>query len=189
VSDENKEINVKSESNTDSVVRLALARAEELGINTIIVASCTGKTAEKLIDCGIDVVCVTHQIGFHKPGKDEMSPEMRRRLGEKGIKLLTTTHLMAGIDRSLRNQFGGVYPSEIVATTLRMFGEGVKVCAEISTMAVDAGLAEPEKDVIALGGTGKGADTAVVIHPAHSQHFFRTRIKEIIIKPSEFNLQ
>ncbi len=110
---------------------------------------------------------------------------MRRRLTQKGIKLLTTTHLMAGIDRSLRNQFGGVYPSEIVATTLRMLGEGVKVCAEISTMAVDAGLVKPENDVIALGGTGKGADTAVVISPAHSQHFFRTRIKEIIIKPSE----
>ncbi len=176
---------MKPKTNTDSVVRMALARARDLGIKTIIVASCTGKTAAKLIDCGLDVVCVTHQIGFHNPGEDEMSPEMRRRLTQKGIKLLTTTHLMAGIDRSLRNQFGGVYPSEIVATTLRMLGEGVKVCAEISTMAVDAGLVKPENDVIALGGTGKGADTAVVISPAHSQHFFRTRIKEIIIKPSE----
>jgi hypothetical protein len=40
---------------------------------------------------------------------------------------------------------------------------------------------------VALGGTGKGADTALVIQPAHSQIFFETRIREVICKPAEFH--
>lgn len=170
---------------TDRVIEMAVARARELDIRKLVVASCSGKTAMKLIGCGLAVVCVTHQVGFHKPGTDEMSAGMRRTLQEKGVKLLTTTHFMAGIDRALRMQFGGIYPSEIVATTLRMFGEGTKVCIEISIMATDAGLAEPGRELVALGGTGKGADTALVIQPAHSQSFFETRIREYICKPAE----
>jgi len=170
---------------TDRVIQMAVARAIELDIGKIIVASCSGRTAMKLIGCGLAVVCVTHQVGFYKPGADEMGADMRRTLQEKGVELLTTTHFMAGIDRALRMQCGGIYPSEIVATTLRMFGEGTKVCIEISIMATDAGLAEPGRELVALGGTGKGADTALVIQPAHSQSFFETRIREYICKPAE----
>jgi hypothetical protein len=185
---EKRKMSSKSEKyrHTDTVIEAALQRARELGINKIVVASCTGATAQKLLGCGLEVVCVTHQIGFEKPGKDEMEPEMRKKLQDRGVKILTTTHLMAGIDRALCLQFGGVYPSEIVATTLRMFGAGIKVCVEISIMATDAGLVEPGKDLIALGGTGWGADTAAVISPSHSQHFFKTRVKEIICKPALF---
>ncbi|UCB47552.1 MAG: hypothetical protein JSV25_14415 [Spirochaetota bacterium] len=172
--------------NTDSVIEAALKRAKELGINKIVVASSTGATAEKLMDCGLDVVCVTHQIGFQRPGEDEMAQGMREKLQNKGITLLTTTHFMAGIDRALRMQFQGVYPSEIVSTTLRMFGQGPKVCVEICIMACDAGLVEPGKDVVALGGSGSGADTALVITPVHSQDFFKTKIREIIVKPRDF---
>jgi hypothetical protein len=168
---------------TKAVIEAALRRARELGIKRIVVASCSGRTAEALIGCGLDVVCVTHQVGFYRPGEDEMSQETRGKLAEQGVKLLTTTHLMAGIDRSLRLLFGGVYPSEIVATTLRMLGDGTKVCCEISTMAVDAGLATPGEDLIAIGGTGTGADTACVISPSHSQEFFKTRVREIVTKP------
>ena len=169
---------------TDRVIQSAVARATELDIGKILVASCTGKTAMKLIGCGLAVVCVTHQIGFQKPGIDEMGEVMRRTLQENGVELLTATHFMAGIDRALRMQFGGIYPSEVVATTLRMFGEGTKVCIEISIMATDAGLVSPGKDLVVLGGTGQGADTALVIQPAHSQNFFKTRIREVICKPA-----
>jgi hypothetical protein len=174
-----------SDSTTD-VLEAALSRAKKLGIKRIVVASCSGRTAQALIGCGLDVVCVTHQIGFHRPGEDEMPQEMREKLKAQGIQLLTGTHLMAGIDRSLRLLFGGVYPSEIVATALRMFGEGIKVCCEISTMAVDAGLAVQGEDIIAIGGTGTGADTACVISPFHSQEFFKTRVREVIKKPFDF---
>ncbi len=178
--------NAKGEQNTEATVKAAVNRAKELGIKKVVVASCTGRTAVLLLDSGLEIVCVTHQVGFAKPGEDELPAEMRQRLQENGVAVLTTTHLMAGLDRALRFQFQGVYPAEIVATTLRMFGQGVKVCAEICGMACDAGLVTPGENVVAIGGSATGADTAVVISPAHSQHFFKTKIREIICKPRDF---
>ena len=99
--------------------------------------------------------------------------------------MLTTTHLLAGVDRAVRNKFGGLYPAEIVAQSLRMLGQGVKVCVEISCMALDAGMTPYGKEIIAVAGSATGADTAVVIVPAHSNQFFDTKVKEIICKPRE----
>jgi hypothetical protein len=93
---------------------------------------------------------------------------------------------MAGLDRACRIKFGGVYPAEIVASALRILGQGLKVCVEVSVMALDAGLIPSGVDIISLGGTGEGLDTAAVIRPAHSQNFFDTRVREIICKPREF---
>ena len=169
--------------NTRNVIAITLKRAKKLGISDIVVASCTGKTAEYLIGSGLNIVCVTHQVGFVKDNRDEMSQENRAYLKKNGIKILTTTHLLGGIDRSLRFQFDGVYPAEIVSTTLKMLGQGVKVCTEISVMAADAGLVKVGKDLIAIGGTGMGGDTSIVISPQHSQNFFKTKVREIIAKP------
>ncbi len=171
---------------TKRTIDLAVNRAKQLGIMKIVVASCTGRTAEMLVGCSFEIVCVTHQIGFFNPNEDEMTQEMRIRLSSGGVKVLTGTHLMGGINRALSSQFGGVYPSEIVATALRMFGHGMKVCIEISVMATDAGFVEAGEDIIALGGSDTGADTAAVICPAHSQDFFKTKIREVICKPFNF---
>mgnify|MGYP000854760582 FL=1 len=175
----------KGPQNTNGTVQKALTRANELGIKQIVVASNSGATAELLADKGIELICVTHHVGFSGPGKDEMPPETRQRLKDKGVKILTTTHLLAGVDRSLRNKFQGVYPAEIVASTLRLFGEGVKVCVEISVMALDAGLIPYGKEIVAVAGSARGADTACVIVPAHSNNFFDTVVKEIICTPRE----
>ncbi|WP_027718418.1 pyruvate kinase alpha/beta domain-containing protein [Desulfovirgula thermocuniculi] len=176
----------KGPANTEQTVALALKRAQELGIEHIVVASCSGETAKKLVGKVPHLVCVTHHVGFAGPGVDEMPPEVREELASRGVKLLTTTHLMGGLDRGVRNKFGGVYPAEIIAQTLRMLGQGLKVCVEIAVMALDAGLIPFGREVIAVGGSSKGADTAAVILPAHSHHFFDTKIKEIICKPREF---
>lgn len=176
----------KGPANTDATIAAALGRARELGLSRIIVASHRGHTAAKLIDSGLEIVCVTHQAGFARPGEDEMPAAVRRKLAAAGVKVLTATHLLAGVDRALRFKFQGVYPSEIVATSLRMLGQGVKVCAEIAGMATDAGLTPPGEDVVCIAGSGTGADTACVISPAHSQHFFDMKVREIICKPRDF---
>ncbi len=175
----------KGKANTAATVELALKRAKELGIKQVVVASNSGHTAEHFLDKGLDVVCVTHHVGYIGPGEDEMSAQVRQLLAEKGVQVLTTTHLLAGVDRAVRNKFGGLYPAEIIAQSLRMLGQGVKVCTEIASMSLDAGLIPYGQEVIAVGGSGTGADTAVVIVPAHSNQFFDTKIKEIICKPRE----
>lgn len=172
--------------NTQQTVALAIKRARELNIQHIVVASNSGETALSLAGSGLTVVAVTHHVGFTAPGEDEMSPVTRNKLASEGVQVLTCTHLMAGLDRAVRNKFGGVYPSEIMAQTLRMFGQGVKVCIEVAGMALDAGLVPFGQEIVAIGGTARGADSAIVIVPAHSNHFFDTKIKEIICKPRDF---
>lgn len=175
----------KGSVNTEATVEAALKRAKELSVSHVVVASNSGKTAGLFVGQEVEVICVTHHVGFSGPGIDEMDPQVRKGLEEKGVKLLTTTHLLAGVDRSLRNKFGGVYPAEIAASTLRMLGQGVKVCVEISVMALDAGLITYGEEIVAVGGSGRGADAACVILPAHSNDFFDTKVKEIICMPRE----
>jgi uncharacterized protein len=170
-------------SNTGAVVAAVLQRAEALDIKYVVVASNGGQTAEAFLEKGLQVVCVTHHVGYKGPGEDEMTAEMREYLQAKGVKILTTTHLLAGVDRALRLKFQGIFPAEIMANTLKIFGQGVKVCVEVSSMALDAGLIPYGEEIIAVGGTGRGADAACVILPAHSNDFFDTKVKEIICKP------
>ncbi len=54
----------------------------------------------------------------------------------------------------------------------------------MALMAADAGLVRTDEDVISLGGTGKGVDTALVVQPTNSFNFFDVKVKEIICKPS-----
>lgn len=179
--------------NTKATIEQALARAGDLDIKYIVVASNTGWTVEEVLDRAavmegneIQLICVSHHVGFAGPGVDEMSTESRQRLQAQGIPVLTTTHLFAGVDRAVRNKFGGVYPAEIMAQTLRMLGQGVKVAVEVTGMALDAGHIPFGEDILAIAGSGRGADTAIVLRPAHSNNFFDTKIKEIICKPREF---
>lgn len=175
----------KGKQNTEVTAEAAIKRAEFLGIKNIVVASNSGSTAELFLEKGFNVICVSHQAGFKNPGENELEPAKRRQLQERGAQVLTTTHLLAGVDRALRLQWGGIYPAEIIAASLRMFGQGVKVCVEISGMALDAGLIPFAEEIVAIAGSGRGADTACVVLPAHSNHFFETVVKEIICMPRE----
>jgi hypothetical protein len=74
---------------------------------------------------------------------------------------------------------------EVVAFVLRNFGEGIKVGCEITLMATDAGLVPAGEEIIAIGGTGRGADTAAVILSANAQDFFDLRVLEIVCKPRQ----
>jgi len=169
--------------NTQATVEQALFAAEQRGITHIITASNSGESAISLTECGLNVVCVTHVFGFTENGKNEMSKEVRAVLQRKGINVLTATHLLSGAERGLSAKFNGVYPVEIMAHTLRMFGQGVKVCVEIAIMALDAGVIPYGEKIIAIGGTIRGADTAIILTPSHAQYILETQIHEIICKP------
>lgn len=174
--------------NTDKTCALALKRAEELGIQEIVAASNTGYTARFLAG-KINLTVVTHHVGFREPGQDEMSPEERQELTAMGVRLVTATHLLGGIDRAVTNKFGGLYPGGIVASTLRTFGQGTKVCLEIAAMAADAGAITWGQEIIAIGGSGRGADTALVLLPAHAKNFFDTQVLEVICKPRNWEVR
>jgi uncharacterized protein len=172
--------------NTDDTVRVALEAARERHIEHLVVASNSGETVRRLLALGTDglqVVCVTHHVGFRGPGEHDMEAGDRQDLLDRGVQVLTTTHALAGVDRGVRNAFGGLYPPEIIAGALRMLGQGVKVCVEIGIMAVDAGLIPHDRDVIAVGGHSRGADTACVIRAAHANAVLDNRVQEILCRP------
>ena len=171
--------------NTARTLEIARQRAEELDIRTVLVASTRGETgmlaAQQLQ--GRDVVVVTHATGFRGPNVQELTEENRAAIEAAGGQILTCQHALAGISRAIRKKWGTYGIDEIVAQTLRIFGEGMKVCVEIALMAADAGLVKVGEPCIAISGTGRGADTAVVLVPANVQQFFDLRVMEVLAKP------
>ena len=171
--------------NTRSVFTLSKKRAEKLGVKDIVIASTTGATGVKGSEFFKDynVVVVTHATGFAAPGTQELKEENRKKILENGAKILTCTHSLSGVERAVRRRFNTILPLEIIANALRLFGEGSKVCIEIAIMAADAGLIPINRKIIAIAGTSRGADTALVIKPAHAADFFDLKVEEIIAKP------
>ena len=183
----------QGKENTQRTFELAKKRAEELGIKTILVASTRGETGVKACETfrGYDVVVVTHSTGFKKPDYQELTDENRAAIEAAGGKILTCQHAFGGVGRAVRKKLRTYELEEFIAYTLRIFGEGMKVVVEIALMAADAGLVRTDEaasshvrsGVIAIAGTGKGADTAVVLKPANAQAFFDLRVLEILCKP------
>jgi uncharacterized protein len=171
--------------NTEQVLALVRARAAELGIRIVVVATTSGDTGMLAIDQlpGLDVVVVTHSTGFAAPGQQEVPADCIRHIENKGGRVLTTTHAFGGVGRSVRRKFGTWQTEEIIAQTLKRFGQGVKVAVEIAMMAADAGLVTVQEEIISCGGTGHGLDTALVLNPANAQDFFEVEVLEVICKP------
>jgi len=171
--------------NTDETLALAKARAEESGIKKIVVATTKGDTAVKAAKLFKDltVIVVTHTSGFLGPGTQELTDENRQKVEKLGGIIFTGTHAFGGLARAVRTTYSTHILGDFMANTLRMFGQGTKVAVEITLMAADAGLITPEEDVIAIAGTGRGADTALVLKPAYTHDAFSLRVKEIICKP------
>jgi len=173
--------------NTEQTLKMAFARGKELGINEVVLASTKGDTAYKALETfdGFDITAVTYHGGFKEPFKNEMSDDVRRDLIQKGVKVVAATHALSGVERSIAKKFSGMYPVLLIAATLKCFGQGTKVAVEVSIMAADAGVLTG-KDVVAVGGTSRGADTALVLKPANQSDFFNLRIRETICKPRNF---
>jgi hypothetical protein len=161
-------------------------RADQLGIKKILLATSSGRTAleaHRIIGPELNIIAVSYVTGFRNPNEQIMPEEARKELTEKGVKILTCQHAFGGIGRAVRHKLSTFQLDEIIAFTLRVFGQGTKVAIELSLMAADAGLVRTDEDIISIGGTGKGADTALIIQPANSFHFFDLKVKEIICKP------
>jgi hypothetical protein len=173
-------------------MEITAAEAVKRGISAIVAASNTGQTLEVLLEetrkAGYtgSLVCVSHVDGFIHNGENELSGAVREGLEKAGVRICTAAHALSGTERGISRKFQGAYPVEIIAHTLRMLGQGTKVCVEIAVMALDGGYIGYGKPVIAIGGSGRGADTAALISPGYSHSFFETRIHEILCKPQLF---
>jgi hypothetical protein len=170
--------------------KFAIGRAKELKIQTIVVASTSGKTAEIFYEAvkgsEITLVVVTHVVGFTKPGEWEFSQDIARQLQKEGVKIVTGTHALSGLERALSRspKVGGGSRTEAIAEALRRtIAVGLKVAVECVLIAADQGMIRVDREVIAVGGTASGADTVCVIQPAHTGNFFDLQVREIVAMP------
>jgi hypothetical protein len=174
------------EINTDETLKTAKQRADKLGVKNLVIASTRGNTGVKAVDVfkGYNVVVVPHVTGMREPGTQELTEENRKMIEEKGGHVVIAAHAFSGVERAIQAKWDTMYPAGIMAQTLRIFGQGMKVVVEIAVMAADAGVIPVDEDVLVVAGSGRGADTAVIMRTAYSHQIFDTVIREIIAKPS-----
>lgn len=176
--------------NTDEACRIAVTRAKQIAA-PLLAATTSGESGRRLCEiaremgfCG-SIVIVTSAYGARptSPGENLIKEENREAIQQYGAVFVTAAHILSGVERAMSNQFKGIYPAEIMAQTLRIFSQGLKVIVEIGSMALDAGALPHGIPIVALGGTGGGLDSVAVINPAHANRIFDTKIHEILCMP------
>lgn len=179
--------------NTNRALEIAKKYADQLNIKDIVLASTTGTVAEK--SAGIynpenyNVVIITHSYYFvGSKIRQEFPEDKMEALKKKGLKFHCGTHAMSGIERGLRLKKEPWIFVDLLARMLGfLFCQGIKVCIEIAGTVCDAGLIpDLDRDIICVGGTGRGADTVCVIKPAPTSEFKNLRVKAILAKPFNF---
>lgn len=177
----------KGAVNTDKALDISLAACARLGIQKIVVASSSGKTALRLkekADPSLEIIAVTYGAGSKYVEEVAEFDRNRPLLEGKGIRIVRGIHALSATERTFENKYkSGFIPLNIVADTLRMFSHGMKVCVEAAVMAAEHGFVKPSEEVVVAAGTGHGADTAVVLRPGYAASMFDTKIKAILCMP------
>jgi hypothetical protein len=188
---EKKEILYLSKAGTrqcPACLAAAAERAAELGLRHAVVATSSGHTALELARAlrvagsSAEVVGVGYAANFAA----KWGPLKRRFIAPAerlGARFMAGTHALGGVNGAIREKFGCATPGSLIANTYYTFGQGLKVAVEVALMAADQGLLPTDREALALGGTGEGADTALILTPACSHEFFKLRIHEVVCMP------
>jgi uncharacterized protein len=178
----------KGEGNTEKALRIARDEAQKRSVSHVVVASTRGNTglqaAQLMQNTGVKLVVVGHSTGHIEVGQQLMDMAVKKQIEELGASVHLGTDLLTGFPSMMRkrNRFS---EESMIADTLRIFGQGTKVAIEIVAMAFDANLL-PVGDVIAVAGTGRGADTCLLVAATGTHQFFDIKVREILAKPRDF---
>jgi hypothetical protein len=172
--------------NTARTLELALDRARALHLRQVLVASTNGDTGAMAAPMfkEFELIVVSHSAGFRAPNTQELTDANRSAILEAGAKILTCQHAFSGVARAVRKKMNTYQLEDYIAFTLRMFGQGMKVAAEMALMAADSGILRVGEPTLCVAGTVYGADTAVILSPVNSDNFFELQFLEIICLPA-----
>lgn len=183
-----------SEVNTESVLRAVRLRCEETGLNKVVIASETGRSAIKALDvfrgAEINMIVVTHYPATTWGPKGDIPIGLKRKqyaetlkkLLENGARIVQGTRPFAPPSRSI--YWDDPTPESVIDKTLEIFGSGTKIAIEAAIMATDAGEVDEGEEIISCAGTYKGLDSALLVKTAYSMNFFKEfEVKEIVAKP------
>jgi len=180
-----REVDYFENPGTDNTPRCLeiISRLAQDGLKDFIVASTTGETgvqaAEVLKGAEVNLVVVGHSVGLRGPNQDSFLPENLRKITALGGRVYKGTILTS----ALAAFYGDTHPNRIIANTLRRLGQGMKVVCEIVMEVCDAGLVPEDREVVAVAGTGRGADTVALIRSVSSRRFLDLVVLEILAKP------
>jgi len=176
--------------NTEKTIELAVGYARSNGIKTIIIASATGRSALLLKKAApeIRVLDVTYSEAVSYEDELKEFNKNKKKLEEAGIQIVKCSHAFSGVEKALFNRYKSMMPQILIADTLKLISEGLKVAVESTLMAADVGAVNCEENVLALGGTGSGVDTCLLVRPTTTSNFFKLGILEIICMPEYIGL-
>jgi len=183
------------EENTRLVIEAVSQRLEEGGISKVIVASTSGKTAVEFarsLNDKAELICVSESPYRREWGEEWpcLKQEFQQELEKLGV--ITFDKVPYVLHNSVFEaaRWPSDFPERLVRETLYSFGQGMKVAVEVALTAVSCGYPTPYEDVIGVGGSGKGADTAIVLRATYPASLFdkdiskRLEIREIIAMPT-----
>jgi len=158
--------------NTDDVLDAVARRFKEGDIDTVVVASTSGRAGAKFAEAlkgKAKVIAISHE---------EMESKLKEDIIRLGGMAVDKTHLPfhEGDMDKVRNAF-------------YTLGQGFKVAVEVILIATDKGIIKPYKDVIGVAGTDRGSDTAVIARATTTKEIFskdlkkKLEIREIIAMP------
>jgi hypothetical protein len=182
------------EGNTDLVVKAVSRRLEAGGVSEVIVASTSGETAVKFaraLKGKARLLCVSEAPYRREWGEKWpcLKAKFKKELRELGVDIIDEVPYVFHDSLLESARWSAIFPERLVKETLYCFGQGLKVAVEVALLAVSCGKVAPFRDVIAVGGSSKGADTAIVLRATYPACLFdkdaakRLEIREIIAMP------
>jgi hypothetical protein len=179
----------KAQQNTRRVVEIVAEYLKGHRVGHVVMATNTGYVGAQFAPLAkkhpkVNFVGVKMAPAVDKIYDVKWSRRYGKAMEEAGIELACGTHAVTGgLDRALRAKFDGFPPGAIVAETLYLFSQGMKVCVEVIAMACDAGLVPEGVQVVSCAGTGHGSDTAIVARSAASANLFEMDIHRVLAMP------
>lgn len=157
---------------TSDVLSAVERRLKEGDVKTVVLASTSGATGvsfARVLKGKAELVVISHEV---------ISSKNKAEIEGLGGKAYDRTHLPLhgeGMD-NIRKSFYSL-------------GQGFKVAVEVVLIAADKGVIKPYIDVIGVGGTGRGSDTAIVTRASTTKEALgdnrdrKLEIREVLAMP------
>ena len=182
------------EQNTDDVIEAVKKRLYTTGIKHVVVASTRGKTAVKFAEAlgnQVGLISVSEPQYIRESGSEWpiMDPANKKMLEELGVTVLDKAPYVFHSSVLEDSKWSQATPETLMREVFYTMGQGFKVAVEVVLTAVACGVLEPYQDVIGVGGTSRGADTALVLRATYPATVLskdsskRLEIREIIAMP------
>jgi hypothetical protein len=188
---------------------MAKQRADIFNVKNILVATNTGtsiRAACEVFGSGYRFFAVGNPSSAHERGlvlHNGISPQTRNTLEDMGITVVLANQSMFQ-KKDVRSFYGVPYDEirrscsaeghinavSLLYNALQLFGDGPRVCLEITLMAANAGVLPLDEDCMAIACPSSYCDlpdAAVVMHPAKTSDMFmgKLRIKDVVLSPTE----